>query len=229
MVGAEEVPSVGNPETIVSCKTLNLKDGYYVGIAAGYDVYKMANKIIFQDEDTQNKFTSNPDLALNGMVGDFFLGYGKQFGRNESLYLGLELFANGSAADNDFQTNIPSFPVIIDSDMVVNGNYGLSAIPGLMINNTTMLFLKLGYSWSIISIDETVRIPFNSIEYTDEVTVGGFMYGIGLESALYDQFTLRAEYSHTDYNSFETVSKATVIPTRNQFLLGLVYHFYPKI
>lgn len=220
----------------ISCVTpIKLKDGYYIGVAAGYDIYKIQNNIMYEDSNN-NIVKTNPKLAVNGMIGDFILGYGKLLGSRGNVYLGMEVFANGSAADSDFQTSIFSLPIvemqlpdIIDVDVVVNGSFGLGLIPGIKINNASMLYLKVGYNWSTVSLDETVRslneFEIIPVEYDDEVTIKGLLYGIGLESAFNEQFSLRAEYTHTQYNSFISGLGSRIASARNQFLLGLIYRF----
>lgn len=213
----------------VSCVTpIKLKDRFYIGVAAGYDVYKIQNNIIYQDINN-NFVTADPELAVNGLIGDFILGYGRLLGSQSNFYMGIELFANGSAADSDFQNSIPSLPVIIDMDVIVNGSFGLGWISGFKLNKASMLYLKLGYNWSTVSLDETVRsqrdLELISVEYHDEVTINGFLYGIGLESAFNEQFSLRAEYTYTNYDSFTSRAMTRIASARNQFLLGLIYRF----
>lgn len=223
------IPVITRAESGSLDAPIKLRDGYYVAVAAGYDVYKMKDNIAYKDQDNIELFTMNPEIAVNGMIGNFILGYGKLWGKNSNLYLGMEFFANGSAADSDFEINIPSIPVIIDTDLIVNGSFGLGLISGFKINPTSMVYLKLGYNWSTLSVDETFRTQhdyeFNSIEYHDEITIDGFSYGVGLESAFNEQFSMRTEYSHTTYGSFYTGSGSMIKPSRNQFLLGLVYRF----
>lgn len=222
LAASEEIP--------VSCAApIKLKDRYYIGVAAGYDVYKMKDSISYQRDDNFNRVNTNPELALNGMIGDVIFGYGKLLGKNANLYMGAEVFANGSAADSDFQTSIPSIPVIIDTDVVVNGSFGLALLSGFSLNKASIIYLKLGYNWSTVSLDETVRwgseFEPNSIEYHDEVTIHGLLYGIGMESAFNEQFSLRCEYTHAAYGSFTANSGARIASSRNQFQLGLMYRF----
>lgn len=217
-------------EVPIPCLTpIILKDRYYIGVAAGYDVYKMKDSISYQNSDNFNVANTNPELALNGMIGDVIFGYGKLLGKNSNLYVGAELFANGSAADSDFQTSVPSIPVIIDTDVVVNGSFGLAFLSGTRLNKASMIYLKLGYNWSTVSLDETVRsgseLEPHSIEYHDEVTINGLLYGIGVESAFNEQFNLRCEYTHAVYGSFIANSGARIASSRNQFQLGLIYRF----
>lgn len=220
---------VKNEIPVLCAAPLMLKDGYYVAVAAGYDIYKMKDNTSYNDINNIEIVKANPELAVNGMIGDFVLGYGKLFGKSSNLYLGAEFFANGSAADSDFEINASSIPVIIDTDVVVNGSFGLAILPGIKINKTSMIYLKAGYSWSTASVDETFRTEvdyeFKSIEYNDALTVDGFLYGIGLESAFNENFSLRAEYSHVSYSSFYTGAGAKIEPSRDQFLFGLAYHF----
>jgi opacity protein-like surface antigen len=227
---AESTLSNNKNEIPVSCPTpITLKDRYYIGVAAGYDVYKMQDNISYQNVDNFNVVNTNPELALNGMIGDVIFGYGKLIGRNSNLYMGAELFANGSAADSDFQTSIVYMPVIIDTDMVVNGSYGLALLSGFRLNNASMIYLKLGYNWSTVSLDETIRsgteFEPTSIEYHDEVTIKGLLYGIGIESAFNEQFSLRSEYTHAVYSSFTANSGVRIASSRNQILFGLIYRF----
>lgn len=227
---AEPVLSDNKNEIPGSCVTpIKLKDGYYIGVAAGYDVYKMKDSISYQDIDNFEVAKTNPELAVNGMIGDFIFGYGKLLGKNSNLYIGAEFFANGSAADSDFQSSVPSIPVIIDTDVVVNGSFGFALLSGLRLNKASIIYLKFGYNWSTVSLDETVRsesdLELNSIEYHDEVTIKGILYGIGIESAFNDQFSLRSEYTHAVYGSFTANSEARIASSRNQFLLGLIYRF----
>lgn len=221
-------------EIPVLCTTpLMLKDGYYVAVAAGYDIYKMKDNTSYKDINNIDVVKTDPELAVNGMIGDFVLGYGKLFGKSSNLYLGAEFFANGSAADSDFEINAPSIPVIIDTDVVVNGSFGLAILPGIKINKTSMIYLKMGYSWSTASVDETFRTgvdyEIKSIEYNDALTVDGFLYGIGLESAFNNDFSLRAEYSHVSYSSFYTGAGAKIKASRDQILFGLVYRFASRV
>lgn len=225
-----DVKDVKNEKLILCPNPLSFKDGYYVAVAAGYDVYKMVDHVTYHNTDVL--YSADPPLSVNGMMGDFMLGYTKLFGKNSNFSIGVEFFANGSAADNGFEITLPAFPVIIDSDITVNGSFGLGILPGFKINNASIIYLKMGYSWSTISMDQTVRAPddefgISSIEYNDNITTHGFLYGVGLEAAFNEQFNLRAEYTYTGYQSFNTGSAAKVDPSRNQYLFGLVYHFSP--
>lgn len=205
---------------------LKLKDKYYLVVAMGYDSYKMNDKLHLSNIDEDRFFMLDPMLNLSGLVGEFILGYGKYFNQFYNTYLGLEFFVSGTAADNSYELNISDFPIVVDTDIIVNRTYGINLIPGIKFNNSTLAYVKLGYNWSMISIDETVRNnTWTSVEINDSHTSHGLSYGVGLESAVDEFFSIRAELTHMILSSFYSESGTKISPSNNQVLLGLVYHF----
>lgn len=203
-----------------------LTDKMYLAVAIGYDSYRMKNNIHYVDEDVNFQFSLDPSVNLPGMVGDFVLGYGRYFEKIHNAYLGLEFHVNGSAADTNSQINFPDSTFTIDTDIIVNGAYGISLLPGIKINSISMIYLKFGYNWSMISIEETVRDDgWTSTEYDDSVTTGGWSAGMGLESAFNEHFSIRTELTYTKYESFYTDIGTEINPADTQFILALVYHF----
>lgn len=231
---------------------LMLKDGLYIGLQAGYDSYRVVDQIsqydsYWQDSQLAEDGTADPlfgirnDPRLNstGAVGGGFIGYGKYFDNLYGAYLGLEIFGNWSGAYTDWenyvQYNSASALDIYTTSFQVNSNYGISVLPGVKLNNSTLFYVRLGYNWANVEANESVganlyetAVPAqninNFVSASDSETVGGFNYGVGIESTFYDNWSVRAEYAHTDFSSFTTAFGNEFTPADNQFMLGLIYH-----
>jgi len=199
-----------------------LKGGFYLGVAGGFDVYRAKASPI----NTISDFIvlEEPALSLTGGVGGAFFGYGRYFPRFHNTYLGLEMFANGSAAESDEEiliqagTSSGSFVTHVKA----KNNFGISLLSGIKFSPGTLLYIRLGANGSKINMDEFVNSGSQQ-----EVTpmVYGFSYGLGIESIFFNDFSLRVEYTYTSYSDFETDIGTDVEPSNNEFMLGLNYHF----
>lgn len=229
---AGEKPHQGNYKGEVPCPPqLILKDGFYFGAAAGYDTYRIVSDVDFLSTVFNNTaFESDPRLSANGPVGGAFMGLGHYFSSFYNTYLGFEIFGNGSGAGTDSEllvySSLASSVTKYSSDMQVKSNYGLSLLPGIKLNNATLFYVRLGYNWTNIDVNEYVFVNkifvANSIY---DVTSSGFNYGLGIETAVVPNVSLRGEYTHTDYSNFSTYVGSKVSPADNQFMLGLILHF----
>lgn len=215
---------------------LVLRDGLYIGLQAGYDSYRLAtdaDSFPISDPILGETVTADPRLAANGAVGGLFIGYGKYFPEFYNTYLGLEIFGNWTAASTDYEITTVSAVTnnFLSTDVNIKNNYGISAMPGIKLNNATLLYVRLGYNWARIDYDESGTIDIEDAEaitpyaFDNNVTKGGFQYGVGIESTFMDGWSVRAEYNHTGFGSFSTdVLDTDVSPSDNQFMLGLIYH-----
>ncbi len=194
-----------------------LKDGFYVGAQVGYDSYRVRQNTTYTAPDVG---TSTTPLNATGFVGGAFLGYGQYFSNN--FYLAGEGFINGSGASvtrsggQAGATTSNSY-----SKFQVNGSAGLSVLPGMKLNNSTLGYLRLGYNWARMKATTTT----NNQSASKSNTSGGFNYGLGMETLVSDAWSIRGEYSHTNYNSFSTSIGSNFSPSDNQYMLGLIYHF----
>lgn len=229
-------------EAMVPCPILTLHDGLYIGAAVGYDSYRVAmqvpeNGLFVEPFDADIGYSLDPVINSTGIVGGILGGYGKYFGKTffgTKPYLGVEVFVNASSAQADHELTLTNGPEThqLNTSIKENNNYGIGLIPGLRINNTTLLYARVGYNWSQISIDEDIfdsgitNPLLNPIESEDTLlTRGGLSYGLGVETTFYENLSLRAEYTHTDYQSFESSFDSQLKENDNQFMLSVIYHF----
>lgn len=202
---------------------LTLKDGLYFGAAAGYDSYRIADEL--DVAINPRGLSLDPRLDVSGAVGGAFIGLGHYFQSFYNTYFALELFGNGSAAKSDYELFfLPS--QFFETNIQVKSNYGIGLLPGIKLNNATLFYLRVGYNWTNIDVKERVVINGVRVAYSKEaVTSSGLNYGLGVEAAFYQNWSIRTEYTHTDYSGFDTSIETDIAPADNQFMLGLIYHF----
>lgn len=197
--------------------TKSLHDGFYVGLAGGYDSYRVRRSTSLPG----GTFTENPVTNPAGWVGGLFAGYGQSF--QNLYYLGGELFVNDSNASAG--STATSVVGTYKSKFEVNTSYGLALLPGLKVNDSSLFYLRVGYNWANLKGKEIATIAGVSTAASKSNTQGGFNYGLGIETAIYENLSLRGEFTHTDYSSFTSALGTKWSPSDNQFMLGLAYHF----
>lgn len=206
-----------------------LNDGLYVGAALGYDSYRVRSETGFVSPDGDNA-TWQTILNPVGINGGGFIGYGKYLDNFFDMYLAIEAFGLAASADTSYQlaANIPlvNVPISADTDVKVKSSYGISLIPGFKLSSSNLLYLRFGYSWANMSVNQSVVDEGVTIyDISQSKTPGGINYGLGVETALYRNLSMRFEYNHTTYSSFDTDLNTQISPADNQLLLGILYRF----
>ena len=198
----------------------SLKDGFYFGGQIGYDSYHIDYSGVNNLSGSSGKTGVNPI----GFVGGLFTGYGKYF--NNFYYLGGEIFVNDSAATSTTTSVIPGIGSVSD-EYNINESAGIALIPGLKLNNKSLFYLRLGYNWARMKITEKGSDESKTSTYTANVfnTSQGFVFGLGLETLVSQNWSVRSEFNHTKYSSFTPAGSGFKFnPTDNQFVLSLSYH-----
>jgi outer membrane immunogenic protein len=201
-----------------------LLGGFYVGGQLGYDSYRVRQNVGPTISSPAGTFLSaNPAIALNGFVGGLFLGYGQYF---DNFYLGAEALGNWNGSTQNWSTTVGSLSYTNKTQ--VNGTWGLSLLPGVKLNDATLGYLRLGYDWTNFKTNESQSSGTGPAPTTTSVSKsnssGGFNYGLGVETLLTGNWSVRTEFTHTNYNSFNSAF-TSFNPSNNQFMLGLLYHF----
>lgn len=214
-----------------------LQDGFYVGIQPSYTTVNNVEKLTSFDTVFSASTTYyNSKLGTNGWSGGIYLGDGRYF--QNFYYLGAEIFGNLSSNFATSSNTIPSSSDTIDTtngQLTVGNNYGISIIPGISVNEHSLLYVRLGYKWTNFKYQATVATtdPVVSSVSTTK-TMGGFNSGVGIETLIAGNWSVRAEYTYTNYgsenigfaNNNETTNpyNVNISPSDNQFSLGVTYH-----
>jgi outer membrane immunogenic protein len=209
-----------------------LKTGWYLGAQVGYDSYRVRNS--FTGTIAGVGVAGNPVLDGTGWVGGLFLGYGMMM--NDWFYLGGEVFGNASGVNQNtsFVTSLATGSNV-STNFQVNGSYGLGLLPGVKMTDSTLTFVRLGWNWANLkskaSFTDTALVP-PTVSGSKTNTSNGFVFGVGMETLIVDNWSLRGEFDHTwysNYNAGTAIAPAfattSVSPSDNQYMLALMYHF----
>lgn len=141
---------------------------------------------------------TNKSYNYRGIPGTIFAGYGADI--SQGFYLAGEVFGT-------FGTG-----TITDNGLKTTWGYGLSILPGIMVSEHTMAYMRLG----------GVRTKFQP-KFSSQKTVTGGQFGLGLQTSLMQCWDLRGEYIYSTYSSLNKGSGGA--PASDEFALGLIYKF----
>jgi outer membrane immunogenic protein len=217
-------------EAMAPCpQPLTLNGGFYIGADVGYDMYQAQHEVTATT--ATSVYSADPSLSASGWAGGLFAGYGMYF--NEAWYLGAEVFGAWSGASTDHNSSIITAGATEFSNSAKyssDGNVGIDVIPGMKLNPATLAYVRLGYNWADLQGQDNVTIDGVAQPGTsDSNWEGGFHWGVGLESAFYENWSVRAEYTYTSFSNLnnDTAAYSSTFkdPSDNQFMVGLLYHF----
>jgi outer membrane immunogenic protein len=204
---------------ISSTQPLLLKDGFYIGAQGGYDNYRAG--INHSVTVAGTSFVANPTLSSNGFVGGFFTGFGMNF--YQYGYLAAELFGNGSTANQSYNLNYGT--TSSTSKVTQDGDWGISVLPGIKVNPSSLVFLRLGWNQARLRGTETFIANGNIASASSHSWASGFNVGLGIETAIYQNISLRGEYDHTSFGSYTSRLGTKYTLSNNRMMAGLSYHF----
>jgi len=217
-------------EAMAPCpQPLTLNGGFYLGADVGYDMYQSEHEFAINPAGPDN-FSTDPTLSASGWAGGLFAGYGMYF--NDVWYLGAEVFGAWSGASSNHNITFTTTTNTLNENAKFSsdGNVGIDVIPGMKLNPATLAYVRLGYNWADLEAQDNVTFDGTSIDSSSNSNwQGGFHWGVGIESAFYENWSVRAEYTYTSFsnlnNDTSTYSSTFENPSDNQFMVGLLYHF----
>ncbi len=198
-----------------------LKDGLYLGAQAGYDSWKVRESVSTPGDANEVNFTANPQVADNAWLGGLFLGYGQYL--TDLFYLGGEIFANYENSNSTWSAQVTN--ASYQSKFETHASYGLALLPGIRVNDGTLGYIRLGWNWARLKSVENTSLLGDNDSTSDSHTSNGFNFGVGMETLVYDNWSLRGEFSHTWYNDFTSSYNTKYNPSDNLYTLGVIYHF----
>lgn len=138
---------------------------------------------------------TNTSSSANARVVPITLsaGYGASICQN--FYLGGEVFG------------VPYSWTVSDNGLKSTYGYGASIIPGIMLGDHTIGYVRAG----------VVRSHFTN----SNSNVNGSQLGLGMQTSLCQNWDVRGEYVYTAYRNTSSGGS----PKADQFNLGLVYRF----
>jgi len=134
---------------------------------------------------------------FRGVPFNLFVGYGGVI--NQNFYLAGEFFGTVGTAELNFNTGLKT-----------SYGYGASIIPGLMLSDHTLAFLRGG----------VVRTRFSNVS-----TQTGGQIGIGLQTNVTQNIDVRGEYIYSGYGSFNNSFGSIASIQSDAFNVGVIYKF----
>ena len=190
-----------------------------VAIATAFDALVVASPALAANSGpyfgvgvTHDNVAAGGDLegmGINGLGGTAFAGY--DIAVSEKAFIGIEAnFDLASAKVGD-----------ADQRLEIDHAFGATARLGYNVNDKTALYGRVGYQRGRgTEVVEGQRFS---------TSLDGLRLGAGLETAVTDRVSLRAEYNHTHY-SFSDEVEADLAPAKagvnnNQFSIAVSYGF----
>ncbi|ODA95087.1 hypothetical protein BFX40_20915 [Mesorhizobium sp. SEMIA 3007] len=183
--------------------------GAYVGIGGGFGA-------------SVHKFSVAPIVDFNGIGGNGVFGEltaGYDYMVNERFLLGGFIDANIG--------NIGPSISIPDADIDLTNAYGFDVAlrAGYLLNPSTLGYVLGGYSWQHFKLDGSGDA--DGLEFTENR--GGYVLGVGMETVLSGNWTLKTEYRYANYGDKSVIDfgggALNVEPSTHTFHIAANYRF----
>lgn len=170
------------------------RDGFYFGLQAGHG--SLASDASGTHNDSGGTSTFSGDFADEANVNlGGFLGYGKTFDR---WYLSIEAETDASNTDWRHERSPEGRDFSVDK----KGSFGLGARLGYLLDNGTLIYARAG---AVKTRFNTVWVKGgnrdNDVERDDHIW--GNRLGLGAEVPLTSDVSIRFDYTHTNYDSYD--------------------------
>ena len=176
--------------------------GFYVGATAGYNrgkadiTYSPASFLVPADV-TAISAQGSPSLSSNSFTGGVELGYNAQWNQlvagivSDFQYIGLKASAGGTFATPSAGPHVMNTEVKADWLVTLRGRVGYAF-------DRTLLYATGGLAVSNISFSQSDAFLGSTDAFSISKTKAGWTVGGGVEYALPDRWSLRAEYLYVD-------------------------------
>ena len=250
--------------------------GFYIGGNVGYswgrantDLLGSARVQVFRTAGPDSVFDSGPigaglsnTSSVDGWIGGFQAGYNWQQG---SWLFGIEadIQASGERGDQFLSFVIPAFvpgggaagatpatTVTIGAEHKLTWFGTLRGRLGVLPSERVLLYVTGGLAYGELESNYLVTLGgVGSVAVGSKTTKAGYVVGAGVEGALWDNWTAKAEYLYMDLGTFDVAgasattnllntpsvgfntvttfnASASTRFTDHIFRVGLNYHFY---
>lgn len=202
-----------------------LNNGFYIGAGAGPESTDFKQTAYITQPGNFNAKDAT-HLSGTGVFGNIFGGY---VWSCKYLYLAGE--ANYSPSSDEFNSSNSEFihGSFATTSYKMRYSYSVSLLPGFLWTPCTLFYGRLGYAWGNFQTS-TSDISLANVNRT----LNGPRYGLGIKQQVYQNFSVRVEYSQiyyrsTHFTTFDPNSSVTkrtnITPSTGQTEFSLVYDF----
>ncbi len=147
---------------------------------------------------------------------------------NSGFDMAFELFY-------DFTSNTAEQTTTTNGNVsnTVSDTYGIRVLPGFYVTSNTKIFLDIG--WANMNQDLDISKVITRTGFSEDKkseSSSAYRYGAGVQTMIYDNFSLRASYVVTDgaskvsLTSDDGLYSYSATPTIQTFAVDLSYHFH---
>lgn len=204
--------------------------GFYLGASAGPEGASFSQRahVVGQGNGALNfNVIATNHFSGTGVFGSLFGGYAWV---HQQYYLAGELNGNISSVKYRLTNDEYVHQNFAKTDFTMRQSEGVSALPGILLSETTLFYGRIGYSNGHLKIVEGADPSIKNINRN----VPGIRYGVGIRKHLSPKWSMILDYSQINYRRVHSftydpigmVTKNTSIkPNTAQFGLGMIYHF----
>lgn len=192
-------------------------NGAYLGFGGGIGAVARGTEFLDRPGPAPTAVPGVPtigliDIGADGVFAEVTAGYDRMV--SERLLLGAFVDARIS--------NIASTIEADGEKLSLKNKYGfdIAARAGYLLTPTTLGYVLGGYSWQKMKLDLPVDVPFET-----ERNRSGYLLGIGMETAISGNWTLKSEYRYADYGNKAVIEDFYLEPTSHTFHVGANYRF----
>jgi outer membrane immunogenic protein len=165
--------------------------GPYFGVEGSHDSYEVKADGTNLGGGTA---LSADGLSGNGVSGGIYAGY--DLAIMPSAFVGVEAGVDYSGAA--ISASAVNGGNSLAGSIKARETFSIAGRFGLAVANSTGLYAKLGYANTRF---KTSAAQNGTVVFSDSRAKGAFVYGGGIETALNDRFTVRGEFTVSDYGS----------------------------
>lgn len=198
-------------------------DGFSASLAVGSQKTESPSRALLVDGADIGYKVGASSASATTTVGsiNYTTSIDKQFTLGYDLSMNLAKLKAGTATFYDNGTADGSSAVKMDS------SYTISLVPGYLIDSSTMVYGKVGYTTAKISNKD------NSDGATEKLTFNGYSYGVGLKKLIEKNLFFFGEANMTKLNEKEwngksdggALLKQKIKGDTTSFLVGIGYKF----
>ncbi|MDN5927625.1 MAG: outer membrane beta-barrel protein [Hyphomicrobiales bacterium] len=187
--------------------------GFYVGVGGGFGAVN--HKIGVSGLGSFN------GIGGEGLFGELTVGYDHML--TDRILLG-----------GFIDTHVGNIGMNLDAAPLINADltnsYGFDAIArlGYVLNDSTLGYVLGGYTWEHFKLDASSPFFGGSFDYNESRS--GYVLGVGMETAIGHNWTIKTEYRYADYGNKSVLDLApgtslNVEPSTHTFHIAANYRF----
>lgn len=189
--------------------------GVYVGFGGGVGAVERKTEIV-----DSGATLGLPDLGGDGVFAEVTAGY--DYMVSERFLLGA--FVDAHVGNIGFSANTPGG----FGNVSLENKYGfdVAARAGYLLTPTTLGYVLGGYSWQRFEVD---GLP-SGAPFDTEKDRSGYVLGVGMETAISGNWTLKSEYRYANYGNKAVLEsfgggELKLEPSTHTFHVGANYRF----